>query len=456
MTGLVVEWWRAVRANLRENTRLTAIAVANRPESIALMGALSALPYPVVILSEDPRSWRSTPPLPEATAFVLNGWQGAQAAAARAQGFQVVQLPTVTAELAALPPEIALFSCPGCINFTSGSTGLPKPVYRRSQSVILANLHTACAMGAKPGDNIIGALPLPTTFGFGSVIVAGYAFGSEIALLERFDPRIVLDLFATQRYEYFPAAPVMVDLLGRCPLVGAPPPAPRLTRVVGGLLPPAHYHAFLARFGGPARPAYGSTECLSVAGEFRPVDKIRPGGVGLPYDGIEVRIGAIDTWRAAPGETRGRVWVRSPFLADGYGYPPDVEPFPVVDGWWGSSDNGYFDDQGCLILTGRIDESFKTPAGHLVSPSEITGALLQCAGVVDAAVLPLPRSHGAAVGALVAGSDLDVDTVRAQVSRLLPSSAQPDVLRAVPEIPRTAHGKLSRDACLTILQSAPA
>jgi long-chain acyl-CoA synthetase len=311
-------------------------------------------------------------------------------------------------------------------------------------------------MGAKPGDGIIGCLPLSTTFGFGSVVVAGYGLGSEIALLERFDPRVVIDLFATRRYEYFPAAPVMVDLLGRCPLVGAPPPAPRLTRVVGGVLRTPHYEAFLARFGGPPRPAYGSTECLAVAGESRPVDRIRPDGVGPPYDGIEVRIGAVDTWQAGPGETRGRVWVRSPFLADGYGYPPDVEPFPVVDGWWGASDGGYFDDEGCLVLTGRIDESFKTPAGHLVSPSEITGALLQCPGVVDAAVLPLPRSHGAAVGAVVAGTGLDLDTVRGQVSRLLPPSAQPEVLRVVPEIPRTAHGKLSRDACLAILQAAPA
>jgi acyl-coenzyme A synthetase/AMP-(fatty) acid ligase len=220
------------------------------------------------------------------------------------------------------------------------------------------------------------------------------------------------------------------------------------------MLPTAHYEAFLERFGGPARPAYGSTECLAITGESRPVDRIRPDGVGLPYDGIEVRIGAVDTWRAEPGQTRGRVWVRSPFLADGYGYPPEVEPFPVVDGWWGSSDGGYFDDEGCLVLTGRIDESFKTPAGHLVSPSEITGALLKCAGVVDAAVLPLPRSHGAAVGAVVAGTGLDLDAVRGHVSRFLPPAAQPEVLRLVPEIPRTAHGKLSRDACLAILQSA--
>jgi acyl-CoA synthetase (AMP-forming)/AMP-acid ligase II len=243
MTGLVAEWWRALRAHLPKDTRFTATALANRPESIALLGALSALPYPVVILSEDPRSWRSTPALPEDTAFVLNAWQDGQAAAARAQGFQVVQLPTGTTSLAALPPGLALFSCPGFINFTSGSTGLPKPVYRRAQSALRANLHTARAMGAKPGDGIIGTLPLSTTFGFGSVVAAGYGLGSEIALLERFDPRVVLNLFATRRYEYFPAAPVMRDgrsarplSAGRRASAGAPSDQSRRGHAADGAL----------------------------------------------------------------------------------------------------------------------------------------------------------------------------------------------------------------------------
>jgi O-succinylbenzoic acid--CoA ligase len=138
---------------------------------------------------------------------------------------------------------------------------------------------------------------------------------------------------------------------------------------------------------------------------------------------------------------------------EGYGFPGALEPREEIDGWFPTSDLGVLDAAGFLTLLGRSDDCFKTQAGHLVNPAEVAIALRSHRAVVDVAVVPVNGSTGTAIGVLVeADGELDPASLRSHAAQCLPSSSQPQVIVAIPALPRTANGKIDRDACTKLLQ----
>jgi acyl-coenzyme A synthetase/AMP-(fatty) acid ligase len=137
---------------------------------------------------------------------------------------------------------------------------------------------------------------------------------------------------------------------------------------------------------------------------------------------------------------------------EGYGYPPAVAPRPDRRGWTATEDIGRIDPDGALRLLGRGDDCFKTDAGWLVSPGDITDALLSHPAVRDALVVPLAGRHGRLIGALVA-SPASAAALRGHVAERLPPWAQPHVLVTEPALPRLPGGKVDRLKAVRRLQA---
>jgi acyl-coenzyme A synthetase/AMP-(fatty) acid ligase len=447
-------WRAAAIERLSERPGLVATVPVNRPDAIALFLGLTALPVPVVVLPADPRGWRSQPAPPTCTPLVLHPELRGLASHAEASGYQAVVLDEP--RRGGAPGEIDVFATPGFVLFTSGSTGLPRPIFRPTTASALAISSTVIrCLDLAPGTGIIGALPVASSFGVGSVLTTALLLGAEIALVERFDHRAVLALFATERYGYFPCIPMMVDLLARCPLTGPPPSAPRTIVVSGGRLGDDAFLAFTRRFGVPPRPSYGSTESGIIALDAGPAGSVQPGAVGPPLPGVEVAIGD-DPRFPEPRGRPGRIWFRSPMYMAGYGFPPDLEPRPEQHGWWPTGDLGAFDESGRLRLTGRLDDCFKTATGHLVNPAEIVAALGRHPAVIESVVVPVNGRDGQAIGVVIeASAALDVASLRQHAAELLPAWAQPGPLLVVPRLPRLPGGKPDREACRDLL-GAPA
>jgi fatty-acyl-CoA synthase len=183
---------------------------------------------------------------------------------------------------------------------------------------------------------------------------------------------------------------------------------------------------------------YGSTEA-GPGTVLAHVDLARkPGSVGLPQPGVDVRL------------EDGEVCIRSDLLMDGYFDQPDATANALRDGWYHTGDLGSLDDEGYLSIVGRARDVIRS-GGETVSPGEVEAALVTHAGVREVAVVGIPDARwGEIVCAVVvpeAGAEdaLDLDQLRTHVAASLAGFKQPRRLEIVDELPRTpATGQVQR------------
>lgn len=439
--------WRSALAG-RTPGGLTAMVMANRPEAIALFFALSAGDDAVILLPPDPKSWRTDPPVPSGTRLVLPPDLAHVAPEAERAGLRATVLPPAGHDPRAIAG--ALLTCPGLVFFTSGSTGLPRPVYRRTETVPRASTALTRAIGFPATGGVIGVLPLDRSYGMNACLMAATVLARPLALLERFDHHALLALFATGDYHLWAGSPVMADVLSRSPAAG-PRLAPRAC-IFAGRLPAPVCRAFAARFGVELRQIYGTTEMLTVTADVGP-DPPHADTAGPPLPGVSLHVGNAPGLATPAGET-GRIWVSTPWPMEGYGFPPALRS-DIVDGWWPSPDVGRVDAAGVLTLSGRVDDCIRTGAGQLVNPAEVAAVLEAVEGVTDVAVVPVEAGAGAVLGAVVQ-SDRPIDggRLRRALADALPAWAQPRVLEVVGALPRLASGRTDRRACIALLERA--
>jgi fatty-acyl-CoA synthase len=195
---------------------------------------------------------------------------------------------------------------------------------------------------------------------------------------------------------------------------------------------------------------YGSTEAgpgLQLGG----VDVFRkPGSVGVPQPGVEVRL--VD----------GEVCLRSPFLMDGYFDNPEATADALQAGWYHTGDLGAFDDEGYVSIVGRARDVIRT-GGETVAPVEVEAMLATHVAVAEVAVVGMPDpAWGETVTAVVvlrpgaAPADLAVDELRRHCEGRLAPFKQPRRVEIVDALPRTAAtGQVQRPLIVERLQAGP-
>ena len=322
LSAMAAGWLETLHASIPPEAELTALPLANHPEAIALFFALSSFPLPVVVLPADPRGWRTSPPLPPATPIFLPPSLAALAGAGVGTGLCTITLPDGGPPVGATPP-IRFLATPGMVNFTSGSTGLPKPVFIRTRSFELQTAAIVSACQLEPGAPVAGSLPLAMHYGLGQALLLAAFLRSTLGLVERFEPRPFLRLLESHACAYWAGTPLMADMLARAPWSGPRPAVPPICHISAGRLSARVFQAFRARFGVTLRPNYGQTENGFITVDTGPEDEIRPSSVGRPAPGIDVRIGD-DPRDPSPSGRLGRVWFKSPWYMDGYGLPPSA------------------------------------------------------------------------------------------------------------------------------------
>jgi acyl-CoA synthetase (AMP-forming)/AMP-acid ligase II len=440
-------WHAAVREALRDGGPLVAGVLPATHEGVALFVALSSLPPTLVVLAPDVRVWRSEPPVPRGTPVLLLPSLASLAPSARDLGLVPILLPDPSGHPMGGAPVTPLQG-PGVVVFTSGSTGLPKPVYRPMAIMITWAMARVGVLGLVRGAGLLMGVSLATGQGIHNMMTA-IVLGGALGLLDPLDHRAALSALALPAFQCWRATPHFADVLGRCALSG-PAHAPQFCLLSSPVSRPVH-EAFRDRFGVPLRQTYSSTETAVVTLDDAPPGAVRPDTVGRPVPGVEIRIGDHPLTPRPSGET-ARIWVRSPTLMTGYGFPPLVPPAATVDGWWPTQDVGALQGDGHLVLRGRLDDRIRTREGRVVDLAMVAARLRELPGVTAAVVVPLAGPAGPSFGAVVeCEPGVAVETLRARLSESLPPWSWPRAVEAVRSLPRLPSGRPDRHACLALL-----
>jgi long-chain acyl-CoA synthetase len=203
----------------------------------------------------------------------------------------------------------------------------------------------------------------------------------------------------------------------------------------------------VAATGRPVYEGYGLTEAAPGVSSTFVSGAAKPGSVGRPFPGVELRLVDEDGGEADPGDP-GEIWIRGPNLFSGYW--PDGADGPDDQGWYATGDVAYADDDGDLFLVDRRKE-LVIVSGFNVYPREVEQALLTDPEVAEAAVVGVPDPRtGEAVKAYVVLAP-GVSTGAATVERLqeqarsrLARFKRPSQVEVVDALPHSVTGKVAK------------
>lgn len=333
---------------------------------------------------------------------------------------------------------------PDWVVWTSGSSGAPRGIVLPQAVFRISTEAVAKRLGLGPDDRWIASLG-PAHVGGLALILRSALRDEALVLPGTFDPEGFNH--AVDRSEATHASLVPTQLMSVLD-ARRDRPFPRTFRtlLLGGAPtpPPLLERALAARV--PLALTYGATETASQAATAPP-DLVRrkPGSVGAPLDGIEIRAGSEDGGA-------DEILVRGPTLARGVFQGPDRDAEPLVDeaGWYRTGDLGVLDEEGHLRVTGRLADRIIS-GGINVDPAEVESVLLSHPEVRDAAVLGIPDERwGERVIAVVVprrpGLPPTEEALLEHARRRISSAKRPRrvVIRA--RLPRTPTGKLDRRA----------
>jgi long-chain acyl-CoA synthetase len=334
--------------------------------------------------------------------------------------------------------------------FTSGTAGSPKAAML-SHGNLLANIDQVLALrgGGRADDVGFGVLPLFHIFGLNVMLGAALAAGSSVLLVERFDPSSAIEAIAKHQITTVAGAPQMWAAWASMSDLPADAFAPVSVATSGAApLDPHVAQAIKDRFGLEVGEGYGLTEAAPVVTASIGLPW-RPGSVGAPVDGLEVRLVDADGNDVLVGDP-GEIWVRGPNVFQGYWNDAEATRACIDDaGWLHTGDIALVDDEGFLFLVDRAKDLIIV-SGFNVFPAEVESVIMELHGVAECAVVGVPHPHsGEAVKAFVVvepGRALEEDAVIEHCAQHLARYKCPQKVNFVDQLPQNQNGKILRRA----------
>jgi len=348
----------------------------------------------------------------------------------------------------ALPQDLPGHADLATLQYTGGTTGQPKGV-DISHGHLAANLlQREARLPTRPGQEVV-LCPMPL-FHVSAVAMCLHlsAFAaSELIIQRRFDAGSTVHALAHEGVTLMSGAPAIFHDLLRQPDIEQVK-AGKLRACYSGAaaLPERTLREFERLTGCPIYEGYGQSEagpCLT----YNPVQGVRkPGSVGLPVPGCELRI-VDEQSNDVPAGAVGEICVRGPQVMVGYRNRPDLTQQMLRDGWLYTGDLASQDEDGYVFIQGRCQETINV-GGFKVYPLEVEQTLRECASVGDCAAFGVPDERlGQVVHAWVTpapGCTPDEQALRAYCTSQLAHYKTPRRIAITEALPRTAVGKLAR------------
>jgi len=277
------------------------------------------------------------------------------------------------------------------LQYTSGTTGMPKGAMMTHRALLTEYASVAIEMEFRRDDRALAALPLYHTAQMHAFTMPQLLVGAWTLLVEAPQPALVLELIERERISSFFAPPtVWIGLLQHPDCAGRDLSSLRSISYGASIMPVPVLHQLRARLP-EARPfnCYGQSEIAPLATVLRPEEHdARPGSVGRAVLNVETRVVDADMNDVAPGE-RGEVVHRSPHLCLGYWNMPEETARAFEGGWFHSGDVATIDEEGYIAIVDRTKDLINT-GGVLVASREVEEALFSHPAVAEVAVIAVP------------------------------------------------------------------
>jgi long-chain acyl-CoA synthetase len=335
------------------------------------------------------------------------------------------------------------------ILYTSGTTGQPKGAELSHANLVFNALTCNRLFGNLATDHERHLITLPLFHSFGSTVQmnAGFAVASTLVLLPRFQAEQAVELLHREKITFFAGVPTMYwGLLGALHEGVDVAEIARNMRVAvsgGAALPVEIINQFRERFGVQILEGYGLSETSPVATFSDPERAPRPGSIGVPIWGVEVKL--IDAeWKTVEGPDQvGEIAIRGHNIMKGYHGRPEATAEVMRDGWFRTGDLARRDEDGFYYIVDRAKDMI-IRGGFNVYPREIEEVLLTHPAVSLAAVVGVPHTcYGEEVKAFVIRSgEVTEDELIAWCRETMASYKYPRVVEFVAELPMTATGKI--------------
>ena len=394
--------------------------------------------------------------LGDSGAPVVFAWHGAaaeaEAGAKEADAEAIVVDPATFGDLLAMAtPEPAVLDRAGddtaVILYTSGTTGRPK-----GAELTHANLITNAEVTGRDllrigaDDVIFGGLPLFHSFGQTCTLNTAVAAGATLTVLPRFDPAQALRMLAEHRATIFAGVPTMYSALLHVPNRGDYDVSALRVSVSGGAAMPVEVlRQFEDAFGCIVLEGYGLSETSPVASFNHPDRERKPGSIGTPIRGVEMRVVDEAGHEVSQGEV-GEIAIRGHNIMKGYWRKPDATADAIsADGWFRTGDVGQVDEDGYYYIVDRKKDLI-IRGGYNVYPREVEEVLYEHPAVAEAAVIGMPHAElGEEVGAAVVlkpGTSVSEDELRAFVKAQVAAYKYPRRVWFVDVLPKGPTGKI--------------
>jgi long-chain acyl-CoA synthetase len=332
---------------------------------------------------------------------------------------------------------------PAVILFTSGTSGRSKGALLTHGGIRAAARNAVDAMELGPEDVVLGAAPFSHVLGQSTGLVSTFLAGGAVAVVARFEPEQTLATMTATRTTILLGVPTMCIALCQAARGAEQLPPVRIAHVGGAAVPVEVARDFERTFGGTVYEGYGLTELSGIATTYVAGQERKPGSVGMPLGGTELRI-------AEPDDGVGEVQFRGPSVIAGYWKDPEATAEAIdSDGWLATGDVGYLDDDGYLFLVDRKKELI-IRGGYNVYPREVEEALYSHADVLEAAVVGVPHETlGEEVAALVVlrpGAAAGPDELQAWTKERVAAYKYPRRVVVVDKLPKGPTGKILKRA----------
>jgi long-chain acyl-CoA synthetase len=333
------------------------------------------------------------------------------------------------------------------ILYTSGTTGTPK-----GAELSHANLRVNAAITAETlvetseEDVILGALPLFHSFGQTCCMNVAAYVGGCMTFIPRFDPAHALEIIQRDKVTVFAGVPTMytamlnVDGRDRYDTSSL-----RVCFSGGAAMPVEVMRGFEEAFQTKVLEGYGLSETSPVASFNHPDAERKPGSIGTPIKGVEMKVIPEEGDDDVPQGEVGEIAIRGHNVMKGYWKGEDATKEVMRDGWFRTGDMAYVDEDGYFFIVDRKKDMI-IRGGYNVYPREIEEVLYEHPAVLEAAVIGVPHDDmGEEVAAAVVlkpGEDVGADELRDHVKGEVAAYKYPRTVWFVDELPKGPTGKI--------------